>query len=364
MSDIQFNNLMLSVARDLSVCNKLLNEDKKVLFIENGKASILPANYIIEDYFYDDFSKLNNYDVIQFKSKEKFYILFSSTSNDPVLFITNKCNSNCIMCPMTESERKRENSNSKEFLLELINYLPTDIPFITITGGEPTLERDNFLEVLNACKNHFEDNTQFLLLTNGRSLSNSTYYRKMLDVMPENITFGIPIYGENAMLHDSITRVPGSFNQTVIGIKKLLADNKNVEIRIVVSKKNYLHMDDISTMIIDSFKSVDVVQIMALEMRGCAAKNRDDVWVDYSQAFQTSSKAILKLILNSINVQLYNFPLCKVDKEYWPICAKSISDYKIKYYDSCECCSVKSICGGVFNTTLALTKMELNPIGV
>ena len=64
-----------------------------------------------------------------------------------------------------------------------------------------------------------------------------------------------------------------------------------------------------------------------------------------------------------IDVQLYNFPLCKVERNYWALCAKSITDYKIRYNSQCETCNVKSVCGGVFGTTLAVTNMILTPVG-
>ena len=121
-------------------------------------------------------------------------------------------------------------------------------------------------------------------------------------------------------------------------------------------------MSDVAEFIIENLKGISWVHIMATEMCGAAAKNRDLVWVDYSDAFAHSKTAIQKLLKNGFNVKLYNFPLCKVEKPYWPLCVKSISDYKVRYYDSCNICKVKEICGGVFNTTLLLSKMELTPI--
>ena len=65
-----------------------------------------------------------------------------------------------------------------------------------------------------------------------------------------------------------------------------------------------------------------------IKLMGNAAKNMKDVWLPYKDMFEKSEKAIRLLIKHGIDVQLYNFPLCSVKREYWDICSKSISDYK------------------------------------
>ena len=63
---------------------------------------------------------------------------------------------------------------------------------------------------------------------------------------------------------------------------------------------------------------------MGLELMGNAAKNMKDVWLPYNVMFEKAEKAIRLLIKHGIDVQLYNFPLCSVKREYWDICSKSI----------------------------------------
>ena len=55
------------------------------------------------------------------------------------IFVTNKCNSNCIMCPMSESSRRKNNPEHIEELKAYIRELPKDVEYINVTGGEPTL---------------------------------------------------------------------------------------------------------------------------------------------------------------------------------------------------------------------------------
>ena len=70
----------------------------------------------------------------------------------------------------------------------------------------------------------------------------------------------------------------------------------------------------------------------------------------------------MKLIENELDVKLYNFPLCTVDKSCWTICEKSISQNKVKYAEVCSKCAVRDACGGVFAGTYNLEKGDLKII--
>ena len=355
--------IIVSVARSEEVMEELICEGKRVLFLTDH-ARILPDNYLIPDdtTLWKRFEHLDDYDVVEFYSEKRFQVYYRDASYDNALVLTSKCNSNCIMCPCSESYRKAEVLESAEHICRLIEYFPTDVPFLTITGGEPTLIKEGMFDVLEKMKRHFEG-TKYFLLTNGRTLSNEKYLNRFLESMPQNIRFCIPIHGYDPETHDYITQARGSFKQTEKALKHLLNHKCEVEIRIVVSKLNDEWMTKIAQYIVSHFSGVAYVNIMATEMCGAAALNRERVWLDYEKCFELSKKAIQILLKEGIDVQLYNFPLCKVEREYWSICMQSISDYKIRYQPQCEQCAVKKICGGVFGTTLALTKMELNPIG-
>ena len=68
------------------------------------------------------------------------------------------------------------------------------------------------------------------------------------------------------------------------------------------------------------------MNFIAMEMMGCAAVHKDELWVDYPIVFKKMKSAIDCLISHGIDVQLYNFPLCAVERGYWHIAVKSITD--------------------------------------
>ena len=135
-----------------------------------------------------------------------------------------------------------------------------------------------------------------------------------------------------------------------------------VELRIVVSKLNYLNLDNIARFICKYLHKAYVVNIVGLEMCGNAAKNRAEVWIDYPEMFTYAKSAIDILYNAGIDVGIYNFPLCAVDEKYRYLCKRSISSYKIVYGDNCDNCRLRPLCGGFFKTTFLLEKPEIKPV--
>lgn len=303
----------------------------------------------------------NEGDVFEFDSTGKAYRCYDYCSNDNTLFVTNRCNCNCVMCPMPESLRKNGNGYSAEQLLTLIDYYPSDSEHITITGGEPFLLKAELFKVLAKLRDNLPK-TDYLLLTNGRAFSIDNYAQQMKMNSPEKMLVGIPIHGSTEKTHDAIMQSPGSFSQTLAGINNLLGYGLNVEIRLVINRLNADELLGIAKLIVQEFSSVHCVKMMAMEMTGSAAINKEAVWIPYPEAFHVCRDAIDYLVEHGIDVGLYNFPLCCVDSRYWAICEKSISDYKVRFDQECDGCSVKDACGGVFAGTIRLVKNDLSAV--
>lgn len=199
-------------------------------------------------------------------------------------------------------------------------------------------------------------------MTNGRIFANEDYLNDFIMTMPKKMTVGIPIHGYNEKTHDYITRTRKSFYQTINGIKRLIYKNVQVELRIVVSKINYKYLDKIARFICSELNGVYRVNFIGLEMLGNARLNLEQVWISYRKSFMYLKVPIDILMSNGIDVGIYNYPLCCVEKGYWGICSKSISDYKIKFANECAECEVKDACGGMFSGTYDLMKRDIRKI--
>lgn len=344
-------------------------DDKNInLFQEGYKGYIFenkPQNINLKkiNYCYNinEYQTLLDYDVIEIINNKMIRVLYRDDSEDNAIVVTNQCNSNCIMCPDADVVRNTKENPDIKKLLEQVRCIPDDTKHITITGGEPGLLKEDLLKLLEECKTYLP-NTEFLLLTNGRIFSNTDFTRRLKKSIPNDIRIAIPIYADNEKLHDEITRAKGSFRQAIIGIKKLIEKNIDIEIRIVVLKKNYQYLEDIANFIVREIPQVKIVNIMALEMTGNAYKNREQVWINFGKVKDYLYKACITLIKAGIITNLYNFPLCNLEERLYSIAHKSITDYKIRYKEQCEECLAKESCGGFFNSTINVKDIEVKPI--
>lgn len=117
--------------------------------------------------------KLKPYDVIYINSYGKVQRVYEHQTRSIDLMMTIRCNSNCVMCPISEGARRSDERGYFEWLLTLIEFLPETLEHICITGGEPTLIGDKLFVVLDKLVNKFR-NAEFQFLTNGRSCADFT----------------------------------------------------------------------------------------------------------------------------------------------------------------------------------------------
>jgi len=304
---------------------------------------------------FHDFETVETNDIVNI-NQTRVRVLYRAEAKENVLFLTNQCNNNCVFCPDTESVRQTRSNVSLDMVREIINLMDVKTPYLCITGGEPTLLRTELFEVLKLCRERLND-TEFIILTNGRMFSSKRYTEEFIKGKPIHMTLGIPLYSNSASLHDTITSVEGSFEQTIIGITNLIQGGQSVEIRVVVTKINVSVLEGIAQLIASQFPKIFRVNFMALEMSGNAFKNREEVWIDFDEAMPELTKAVGYLLKHGINAFLYNFPLCHVPAELWHVSIKSISEHKVRYLNECSSCDALEFCGGFFISTLNQAKV-------
>ena len=300
-------------------------------------------------------------DIITVSDRGVVNTIYDNAEHDATVYITGKCNSNCIMCPCSDFERSTDDGFSDEWMEAYIGMLPEDITHIVVTGGEPTLKTSQFFMVMDRLASRFP-RTETLLLTNGRSFSSAKLLHRLLDRCPPYLVVAVPLHGSDAELHDRISRAPGSFRQTCQGISNLLANKVAVELRIVVSQLNARRLTDIASFIADRFPDVLTVNFIGLETLGNCAKNFRQVYIDPSESWQHIRPAARILMQSGVMTQLYNYPLCAVDRGYWPICRQSISPYKVRFAPECDACIMKESCSGFFSSTLHVAKPSVRPV--
>lgn len=334
----------------------------EVLVIEEGRRVFKSDGYsstILDDE--QQFYNLKTGDIITIDDRGIVFKAFDSSENEATVFITGQCNSNCVMCPASDNERRFDKGMPEEWMHKFIRYLPEKLAHIVVTGGEPTLRPELFFDVMALIAEKYPE-IEVLLLTNGRSFASKAMIGKLIDHCPPYLKVAIPIHAAESGLHDRITQVCGSFVQTVSGIRNLLSVGIGVEIRVVVSRWNCSHLSEIASFIVSHFPQAQVVNFIGLETRGNCAKNYKELFAPLESTSPLIIPAIHILAQAGIDAAIYNYPLCAVDRRYWNLCKQSITLGKIRYMPLCDSCDAKTICGGFFNTTLSMAKPNVFPI--
>ena len=354
---------VVSLALTNEAHTDLLEEGASHWFLNGDNLVIFPdqISVAMDDSAKELLTECADYDAFEVYPDGTATRCYDSQSDDVVFYITGKCNSNCIMCPMAERIRRESEAADIDRMIMIARQVPENVEHITVTGGEPFLAGGDLFRLFDFFKSKFA-RTEFLILTNGRALAIPAYRDQLINTLPDNSILGIPIHGASPESHDRITQSPGSFRQTMVGLRAVQEKGLRTELRIVVNQWNCNELTRMAEMIERELPRVERVCIMAMEMTGAAFVNKRKIWIPYRQAFECLKPAADKLIEAGIDVRLYNFPLCTVAPSYWTVCHKSISPEKIKYSDCCTACSVKDACGGVFAGTFLMVRNELMPV--
>jgi His-Xaa-Ser system radical SAM maturase HxsC len=260
------------------------------------------------------------------------------------LLFTERCDQLCVMCSQPP---KRSNDSWLFPLYRQAIALADEGSVIGITGGEPTLYKDELLALLSYIAEVRPD-IQFHILSNGQHLTRADVPALRSVHERLKIQWGIPLYSSEPGEHNEIVGKAGAFARLMEGLLLLGASGANIELRTVVLKKNVLSLARLAAYVGRNLDFVRFWAIMATEPIGYAKANFDDVYFDHSIFFAPVGAALDMARLFDIETALYNFPHCTVPAEYRRACVSSISDWKNKYLPVCEGCEAKSACCGFF----------------
>ncbi|NYZ78577.1 radical SAM protein [Candidatus Micrarchaeota archaeon] len=161
------------------------------------------------------------------------------------LFMGYTCNNHCWFCSeeMNKAIPDKTTAMVKE---ELLTAKKTGVQRITLTGGEPTIRADIFELISYASSLNFEE---IFIITNGRMLFYKEFARKLAEAGLTHILFSL--HAPRAEIHDSLTQVPGSFEQIVQGIKNMVeVGGVMVDNNTTITKKNYKYLPELAELLV------------------------------------------------------------------------------------------------------------------
>lgn len=294
-------------------------------------------------------------------NRKRLRTLYRRSSRFNYFLLTERCDHYCLMC--SQPPKNVNDDWLLDSVFAAIPFIARETPFLGITGGEPTLLGDRFLELVRRLKSYLPQ-TAVHILSNGKKFADERFCAEYAGIGHNDVTVGIPIYSDLSSIHDYVVQCDGAFDAAVRGILELKRRRMMVEIRIVISKQTYQRLPQFAEFIYRNLTFVDHVAFMGLEITGFAKANLDDLWIDPIDYAAELAAAASYLRRRGLNVSIYNHQLCTLDRRVWPIAKRSISDWKNEYLPACDTCGVKSECGGFFTTSTLRRSRAIAPLAV
>jgi His-Xaa-Ser system radical SAM maturase HxsC len=193
--------------------------------------------------------------------------------------------------------------------------------------------------------------TDIHVLSNGRTFINNDFTHQLKVAGGDKVFVGVPLHSDYFRDHDIIAGAKGAFNETMLGLYNLADEGIPIELRVVVNKLNYNRLCQLSEYIFKNLYFVSWVAFKGMEDTGWATKNAGTIWIEPVEYISKLCDAVGLLAEYGIPVSIYNIPLCLLPLGFHKFASQSISDWKTKYLDICNDCSVKGQCGGLFSTS-------------
>jgi len=188
------------------------------------------------------------------------------------LDINNTCNNNCKGCAVDPSTKESIEKPFEKIMEELEEGLEQGYRSLHLIGGETTLHT-NFFRILKAANSLYPS---IYITSNGRIFSYEIFTRKLRNIPVKSIN--ITLAGPNKEIHEAWTRTPGSFEQTIEGMRNLLKAKKHVCLNMIIWNGNIAHLDEYLS-IITELRIMDV-GILNLVPLGRAKKNYHEISAD------------------------------------------------------------------------------------
>jgi len=245
-----------SLSRIIETGGKQVSEDI-ISFLKDLKE-------IVEGQFRED-----NVHATEFEAYKKNFYSYPVLSE---FSVTWSCNLDCKFCYRSWKHSPELTTLEAKRVIWMIKN-QAKLPFISFTGGEPLLRKDIFKLIKYARSIGLKVN----LISNG-TLINSSVAKKLkkAGLGSAQISLESPF----PEIHDELTRVKGSWESTVNGIKNLLSEGIYVHTNTTINKRNMESMLEyprfVSSMGIKKFSANLIIPV------GEAKKHRN-LWIRYQE---------------------------------------------------------------------------------
>jgi len=176
------------------------------------------------------------------------------------------CNDNCLHCGVADIMTTANVVDFARIARSLHTLAPLSGGRVMFAVSELTI-RPDFMKIMKASRR--AGMKTVALVTNGRMFSYPQFARRSVAAGMTHAL--VSVYGPTARVHQSITRTPESFEQTIAGLRALLAcPELTVMTNSVITKKNYRYLPQMVELL--SGLGVQNINLSFVQIIGNAAR--------------------------------------------------------------------------------------------
>lgn len=213
------------------------------------------------------------------------------------------CNNLCDFCAQGHKRGDIRARTPAEIKKLLAGAAKKGVTGVVFTGGEPTLHPWLPRAAAEARRLGY---ACVQVQTNGRRLSSAEYCAELKEAGVTEVSPAL--HGSTAALHDRLTRAPGSFAQTVAGIRRAKAAGFRILTNTVVTSLNYRDLPALARLLI--YLGADQYQLAFVHVIGTAWEKRFEIVPRKSDALPYMKKALDEGIKAGVPCYTEAVPYC------------------------------------------------------
>lgn len=185
------------------------------------------------------------------------------------------CNNRCLFCAQGDKRSTCGALPPERLAEELVKGRRT-AGALVLTGGEPTVHKQLLTLVRLAAKLGYDP---IQLQTNGRMLAYGKVLRALVDAGVSEVSPSL--HGPDAATHEALTRAQGSFEQSLTGIRNVVAMGIPIVTNSVVTRSNLASLPALVALLGDA--GVKNAQLAFVHPVGTAYERFDEVVPELSE---------------------------------------------------------------------------------
>ena len=172
--------------------------------------------------------------------------------------IARACNNRCAFC-LDSNVQDGSMLGREEVERDLRAGLARGARRLILSGGEASIHPD-FVHFVR--QGHALGYEHVQTITNGRMFAYPRFTAAAVAAGLDEVTFSL--HGHTAGLHDSLTGVPGSFDQSVAGIRRAVATRRLiVSGDVVINRRNVQHLRDVMDLFVGlGVRELDLLMVV------------------------------------------------------------------------------------------------------